>query len=800
MKTKFSLILALLALQASFTSGQTTAVPGTISYQGRVYTSAGALLGAGTPVNRTVIFRIWDSPSATLVSNLLYSESQTVTISEGEFSVLVGNGVANTTQTFGYSETAKHSSAAPAVNLADVFNGASRYLSVTVANAATIATSDSEITPRQQIVSSAFAFRSKFAETLGTSTSGSSLRVLDNGNIGIGTANPPSIFTVTGSNSSISTSTPQLLITDGADTNERLRIGVDNTGSSSGFLQAWKEGTGAQSLLLNPNGGTVGIGMGSVPAGSLFRLDIAGGLRVRTSIHSVGNNNNGAGEVVAGAHDYIGVNGDNVNSSFRGAVLRGYGNGTTSDAYNGLNASNAGVLQFQNCNGFIGTNGSPLSIGANSTEVMRITTDARVGVGTSAPVARFGVRSAAANSWPATSGAIPTGAMARFQGVDNLVLDFGANSSSGAWLQSTDATNLGTNYNLILNPNGANVGIGIKSPATRLDVNGGIRALGGAPVWSSVGYSTGFSFGTGGDTDGGMFSPSDGILTWFANGNEKMRLTAEGRIGIGTNNPNTKFTLYNEGGQSLPATSGTATATGTMMRLNGSSTLCLDIGDFGGNGAWLQTSQSTSNASTFPLLLNPNGGAVGIGTMDQSQGKLNVSGGIVSVGSRAGSAGYGRVYYEASGGSFVFEAYNTNINNGQWRGFSVDGNNDLDWRSDRRLKKDIVDAEPMLERLLQVPFRRYHWKDTTEARLEFGVIAQEVEPLFPELIGKSGDGMMTVGYTSFATIACKSIQELNEKMEDKISQLETKLSEKEKEAAALEARLSALEKLVNSSQ
>jgi hypothetical protein len=537
MKTKFSLILALLALQASFTSGQTTAVPGTISYQGRVYTSAGALLGAGTPVNRTVIFRIWDSPSATLVSNLLYSESQTVTISEGEFSVLVGNGVANTTQTFGYSETAKHSSAAPAVNLADVFNGASRYLSVTVANAATIATSDSEITPRQQIVSSAFAFRSKFAETLGTSTSGSSLRVLDNGNIGIGTANPPSIFTVTGSNSSISTSTPQLLITDGADTNERLRIGVDNTGSSSGFLQAWKEGTGAQSLLLNPNGGTVGIGMGSVPAGSLFRLDIAGGLRVRTSIHSVGNNNNGAGEVVAGAHDYIGVNGDNVNSSFRGAVLRGYGNGTTSDAYNGLNASNAGVLQFQNCNGFIGTNGSPLSIGANSTEVMRITTDARVGVGTSAPVARFGVRSAAANSWPATSGAIPTGAMARFQGVDNLVLDFGANSSSGAWLQSTDATNLGTNYNLILNPNGANVGIGIKSPATRLDVNGGIRALGGAPVWSSVGYSTGFSFGTGGDTDGGMFSPSDGILTWFANGNEKMRLTAEGRIGIGTATP-----------------------------------------------------------------------------------------------------------------------------------------------------------------------------------------------------------------------------------------------------------------------
>jgi hypothetical protein len=118
------------------------------------------------------------------------------------------------------------------------------------------------------------------------------------------------------------------------------------------------------------------------------------------------------------------------------------------------------------------------------------------------------------------------------------------------------------------------------------------------------------------------------------------------------------------------------------------------------------------------------------------------------------------------------------------------------------LKKDIVDAEPMLGRLLQLPFRRYHWKDVTDAnaRPEFGVIAQEVEPLFPDLIGRGSDGMMTVGYTSFATIACKSIQELNQKMEDKIAQLETKLSEKEAETAALEARLSALENLIHSSR
>jgi len=258
MKTKFSLILALLAFQSSPSFGQTSAVPGTISYQGRVFTAAGALVGAGAPVNRTVIFRIWDSPSATTLANLLYSETQTVTIAEGEFSVLVGNGVANPTQTFGYSETARHSSASPAVALADVFNGSSRYLSVTVANAATITTADAEISPRQQIVSSAFAFRSKFAETLGTSTSGSSLRVLDNGNVGVGNASPPSIFTVTGANSS-NEAAPQLLIT-ATDTTERLRLGVNDIGTGTGFIQAWKEGTGAQNLTLNSEGGNVGIG------------------------------------------------------------------------------------------------------------------------------------------------------------------------------------------------------------------------------------------------------------------------------------------------------------------------------------------------------------------------------------------------------------------------------------------------------------------------------------------------------------------------------------------------------------
>ena len=271
-----SLCAALLALCPILANAQTSAVPNYISYQGFVVDEAGNAVGAGTPVNRTVIFRIWDNPSSVNASNLIYSEEQTVTVSEGDFSVLVGQGTANTTPSYDYSEASKK-----LVELGDVFNGSGRYLGVTVASSATIATTDNEISPRQQIVSTAFAFRSKFAEALGTSASGSSLQVMDNGNIGVGNASPPSALTVTAASSS--PAAPQLLIT-ATDTTERLRLGVNDTGNGTGFIQAWKEDSGAQNLLLNSDGGNVGIGVTSPMA----KLHVNGVGQFRTGTASDG--------------------------------------------------------------------------------------------------------------------------------------------------------------------------------------------------------------------------------------------------------------------------------------------------------------------------------------------------------------------------------------------------------------------------------------------------------------------------------------------------------------------------------
>lgn len=144
---------------------------------------------------------------------------------------------------------------------------------------------------------------------------------------------------------------------------------------------------------------------------------------------------------------------------------------------------------------------------------------------------------------------------------------------------------------------------------------------------------------------------------------------------------------------------------------------------------------------------------------------------------------------------------------------TYDGDSNWDFSSDRKLKKDITDAESMLDRALKVQVRRYRWKDEgSDAKHKLGVIAQEVQPLFPEMVSAihppndPTDTVLSVGYGDFGLIAIKAIQELNTVLETKdarISALEGEIAALKQQIAAakdadmgLQARFTALEKLV----
>ena len=102
--------------------------------------------------------------------------------------------------------------------------------------------------------------------------------------------------------------------------------------------------------------------------------------------------------------------------------------------------------------------------------------NAQSGVGNTSPKGALEVSTGSAN--PSSSGSSSNGNL-RIQGSNsNSVLDIGnMSSSTGAWMQSRDASNYGSNTQLRLNPNGGNVTIGTATPASSaLHVEGNITA------------------------------------------------------------------------------------------------------------------------------------------------------------------------------------------------------------------------------------------------------------------------------------------------------------------------------------
>ena len=86
--------------------------------------------------------------------------------------------------------------------------------------------------------------------------------------------------------------------------------------------------------------------------------------------------------------------------------------------------------------------------------------------------------------------------------------------------------------------------------------------------------------------------------------------------------------------------------------------------------------------------------------------------------------------------------------------------------SDERLKENIVDTDPKLHKLKEVRVVDFNWKPEANRDEERhrGVIAQELETIFPELVTQPNE-YKEAYYERFIPILIKSIQELNEKIE-----------------------------------
>ena len=116
--------------------------------------------------------------------------------------------------------------------------------------------------------------------------------------------------------------------------------------------------------------------------------------------------------------------------------------------------------------------------------------------------------------------------------------------------------------------------------------------------------------------------------------------------------------------------------------------------------------------------------------------------------------------------------------------------------SDRRLKKDIQTLSNALDNVTKLRGTYYYWKDSKKTtRRQVGVIAQEVEKVYPELVKTNDDGIKSVNYAQMTAVLIEAVKELNAKIENLESdnkELTTALNEQQK----LNDRITKLEKLL----
>lgn len=385
-----------------------------------------------------------------------------------------------------------------------------------------------------------------------------------------------------------------------------------------------------------------------------------------------------------------------------------------------------------------------------------------------------------------------------------------------------------------------NVGLGVTTPASALHANGfgffdsysntagapaqvalrRARGTQGAPSALQNGDEIGY-FNTRGH-DGTAFAYTTFIISratenWSAgshgsnmgflvtpNGStsytERMTIGQNGYVGIGITSPSGKLSIQQ---------GGSTNADGIRL-INGSVTGYL-YGDAGGT-------IHLNNSSSAALAINDTGGNVCIGCAATGN-KLEVSGAIagqkidvqrsdnnwVSYSLNSNASGIGAYVAAASGANAALQVDNYNASATL---FKVHGNSQVAFyssgtteqcriggtvntcTSDSRLKRDILELPNVLSRIQNLRGVSFHWREN--GRADIGLIAQDIEREFPQLVSINTAGYKMVSFNSLHGVTLQALKELKSEKDRQMLTLEQKAAQSEKRAASAEAEAKAL--------
>jgi hypothetical protein len=106
--------------------------------------------------------------------------------------------------------------------------------------------------------------------------------------------------------------------------------------------------------------------------------------------------------------------------------------------------------------------------------------------------------------------------------------------------------------------------------------------------------------------------------------------------------------------------------------------------------------------------------------------------------------------------------------------------------SDRRLKKNITPFGPVLNQLTALQPVHYYWRASEFPDRHFGdaqtygLVAQDVEQVLPELVVTNADGYKAVDYSKLPLLTIEAVKELkseNDSLKERVAELERMLAQ-----------------------
>jgi hypothetical protein len=628
------------------------------------------------------------------------------------------------------------------------------------------------------------------------------MRVTSAGNVGIGTTNPSTPLEIAHSNGnafivrtndSTAANNAGFILANVASATPSSRRSIfimdANGANGSGVDYTYFDvyGNGVTSIVNAKSDGILAFG---TAASERMRITSTG--------------NVGIGTTAPSAKLHVSDTTNPVNAIFNtrsnGGYLTFQENGTTR-AYlqwgvTPLGGSSGNYLLFTN-----DENGGNIALqtrtsgGVYNSSALVIDSNGNVGIGTTSPSSKLTVQSGINTSSATVISLLQTttGAEKAAAGL-GISIQNGGESTNAADLWFTTASGGSTSErmritsggNLYVGATGGARGSSTTKALIKLDSGQYYAELQAYDTSSSVGLL--FSDGAGGNYGLIDYTATDEMLFYTASG-ERMRIDAAGNVGIGNTSPTaySGYTTVHIGSDSSIG----LLKFGTGAVADGPEIFTNSNKDIFFNSAGVGTR----------VVVKGNTGNVGINTTAPQQ-LLHVLGAtngyaMIQGASDSGQAG---IYFKKEDTTGTMDrtkgliVFHTNVGSGWGRGHlgfclnSADSNtvvsvSDEKFRmvdngdfladgdvvaysttiSDARYKTNIQPIESALDKVNQMRGVSFDWTAVRSGR-EFGVIAQEIEQIAPEVVSEkellNGDTMKTVSYTSLVPFLIESIKEL----------------------------------------